>query len=79
MHSVRMGIGFAVSSLGFLSGPPIAGALLGSSNHWARAIIFSGVSHRSSPSRLLGIFNYNIDRALSLQAFRLRLFRATGL
>lgn len=74
-----MGIGFAVVSLGFLSGPPIAGALLSSSNHWSRAIIFNGVSYHSSPPQFVEILNYNIGRASSLQAFQLRLFRATGL
>lgn len=76
---MRMGIGFAVVSLGFLTGPPIAGALLSSSNDWSKAIIFNGVSYRYYPPQFVKILNYNIGRVLFLLLFRLRFFRATGL
>jgi len=39
---IRMGVGFAVTGLGALIGPPVVGALLGERLVWWRAAVFAG-------------------------------------
>jgi len=39
---VRMGLAYFVTSFSYLTGPPIAGALLNNGTHWFKPIIFSG-------------------------------------
>ncbi|KAJ6533336.1 major facilitator superfamily domain-containing protein [Mycena vulgaris] len=40
---LRMGVGFAMSGIGYLIGPPISGALLTADFRWWRPALFSGV------------------------------------
>lgn len=54
-----MGIAFSVTSLAWLTGPPIAGAILSNSNHWSKAIIFSGVSYDHALFSVILIDNNN--------------------
>jgi hypothetical protein len=41
--STRIGVSYFINSFGFLTGPPISGALLGSQINWDKPIIFGGV------------------------------------
>jgi len=41
--SMRIGVSYFINSFGFLTGPPISGALLGSQIDWNKPVIFGGV------------------------------------
>jgi hypothetical protein len=71
-----MGIGYFLSSFAFLSGPPIAGALVSNGTHWSKGIIFNGV--RSHTSLLWLLFELFTGQVIVVASFPILLISRYG-